>query len=201
MKNFGKLALLGVALAVTASSASATEIKFTTTGDFISDSSNSITFGNILTNSTTITFTGSTEDVTSPSGVSLGQLAFSSTGSGFGGSAAFDLTINQTLPSAGSGDLAATLVGTIFVSTLPSQTDGKLDFSQTSIVIGTGPGAVTYNLLQPVGGYTMVTPDNNPGYDTLQANVVAAPEPNSLMLLGTGLLGAAGMLFRRRLTA
>jgi hypothetical protein len=200
MKNFGKLALLGVALAVTASSASATEIKFTTTGDFISDSSNVITFGSGA-NTTTITFTGSTEDVLSPSGVSLGQVAFTSTGTGAGGSAAFDLTINQTLPSVGSGTLTATLAGTIFVSTTPGQTNGTLDFTQTSIIIGTGGGAVTYNLQQPNGGYALVTPDNTPAYTTIQAGVVAAPEPNSLMLLGTGLLGAAGMLFRRRLTA
>ena len=42
--------------------------------------------------------------------------------------------------------------------------------------------------------------ETNGAWAQLKADLGLAPEPNSLMLLGTGVLAAAGMV-RRRLTA
>jgi hypothetical protein len=42
---------------------------------------------------------------------------------------------------------------------------------------------------------------SNPSGVDFDAVLTATPEPNSLILLGTGLLGAAGLLFRKRITS
>jgi hypothetical protein len=197
MKNFGKLALLGAALAFTASSAFATSVTYSTSGEFLSDSSNTITFGS-SGNTATLTFTGITSTtVGAPTNVSFGTMNVATAGNGASGSGSFDLNIQQTVPSGGSGDFVGSLTGSFAYNS----STGLLDFSTLSLVIGSGSSAVTYTLQQPPGGYELVPPNDNSGNTTIQGTITPAPEPNSLMLLGTGLLGAAGMLFRRRLTA
>jgi hypothetical protein len=52
------------------------------------------------------------------------------------------------------------------------------------------------------GGYTfdLLYKEENGSPATLQTNIAETPEPSSFVLLGSGLLGVAGMI-RRRMTA
>ena len=192
MKNLGKLALLGAALAVSASSAFATT--FSTTGQF-SNSLSSITFGSGA-NTLTLAFVGDTNvSIVTPSFTNLGAITATSTGTGAAASGAFTLNIIQSVPTSGTGSLAGALSGTISVNS----SLGLINFSTMSLVLSPS----TYTLQQPVGGYFLVPPSTGatgqtPGTTTLQGFVTTTPEPNSLMLLGTGLISGAGMLMRRR---
>jgi hypothetical protein len=175
MKNFGKLAVLGAALAVSAFSAHATPI----TGA-ISFAGSSTTNG-----STEITFVG--------------------TASTFGGSG--------TLLAA-DGDILTMVTPTLSASSVGSNL----------FITASGPDAITFLIngvsftpfsggnLEANGYGLMTEAGESPTNATFQvttsgdgatefsaaATVPAVPEPNSLMLLGTGLLSAGGMLMRRR---
>ena len=195
MNNFAKLAALGAVLAASAPLAFATPI----------DGQISIT-GNDSFNTSSVTFVQNSGAV----GISSGSLAT------FTGNNPVALISGFTYSTAGA--LATPLQ--IFSTTEGGST---LAYYLTSIVTGVDAptnlgGGITVNDLRVTGmGYFTLT-----GYDQTTATfdlssesgitptisfsdtsfaVAATPEPNSLLLMGTGLLGAAGLLVSRRRNA
>ena len=131
--------------------------------------------------------------VTSPTGLSLGNIisnATTTTGGTFVGDTV-DILVTQTSPSNGNQLLTSLLAGTI-----TSTSNGiGLSFTPTTFTLGTAPNQASYTLSSAT--YTLVAPNTNGGITSIQATVSTAPEPTSLALLGGSLLGF-GLFARRR---
>jgi hypothetical protein len=109
-----------------------------------------------------------------------------------------DSTFSYTGPNAATGAIVLTLGGDIAIATITTERNFGTD---------AGFGPVEF-VLQDIGGTITgstsagtIAPDslagNTTGGGTVTLVGMTAPEPSSFVLLGTGLLGLAGMMKRR----
>jgi len=107
----------------------------------------------------------------------------------------FTLTVNQTNPSSGSGNFSGSVSGTLsynpaFSSLIWMPTSNSLNI-----------GAVNYQLvIDNTGNFNIEvpTPDANPNPTVVKAFVTVTPEPSTVALMATGLLGLVPVMRRRR---
>ena len=201
MKHFGKIAILGALIVASSSFAFATPI---TPGQqnltpSLTPAPNGTLFGSDSGSISAPTFTASwVESVYEGGTNSLCPtcLAFAFTFTNNGAADLEELAVSSFLNFTTDGDYVA---GTGFAPTLLSETsDGTINYNFSNVTPGGSSDEVVIftNATSDTSGYITLQ-DSTSGNAVDLAPAAVTPEPSSLMLLGTGLLTAAGIARRK----
>ena len=193
--------LVVVLIGIGAFQAMADPVTFSTTGVFSISGTNVVNFTN-GNGTTTITFNGTTDAVNTPAGAQFGDIVVITTvpanltGPTIAGN--FTLNFSEVSP-AGAGSLVGSLSGTLGFNTGIA----SLTFATTSVAIDGFTYTVnpSYTIALPVtgvGGGAATGTTTIQGTVTGTSSTTEVPEPSSLLLIGSGLVGLAGVVRLKR---
>ncbi|MCU1307056.1 MAG: hypothetical protein JWN45_1751 [Acidobacteriaceae bacterium] len=210
MKRIGLALVLVLSVAVMGNVAAADVITFSTSGLFSSGAATSgdgtfqITFGT-GSDTATLRFTGLAPvsygiDAAHPSvGVGLGFFDIAATGAGATASGTFTLTISQTSPNSGTGDLGGIISGSFSIISGVGGGNGLVNFNPNS----TNIGGISYVLNNGTNDTNVIqlnaagSPAGTFGRQSSVEALASVPEPASVALFGSGLL-MGGNFIRRK---